>query len=76
VSGAPWPQDPVALGATGSCHVRRQRDGDRGSISPGKYADLVILSRDLFAGHEPRTILDTRVVVTIVGGQVVHRTID
>ncbi len=51
-------------------------DGDRGSISPGKYADLVILSRDLFAGREPRTILDTRAVVTIVGGQVVHRTID
>jgi predicted amidohydrolase YtcJ len=44
-------------------------DGDRGSITPGKYADLVVLSEDLF-GLEPAGILETRVETTIVGGAV------
>jgi hypothetical protein len=44
-------------------------DGDRGSITPGKYADLVVLSEDLFT-LEPAGILETRVETTIVGGAV------
>jgi len=47
-------------------------EGDRGSITPGKYADLVVLSDDLFAlRNEPRTILDVRVERTIVGGRTI-----
>ncbi len=45
---------------------------DRGSIEPGKLADLVILSRDVFA-NEPAALLDTSVDATIVGGEVVYR---
>jgi predicted amidohydrolase YtcJ len=49
---------------------------DRGTISSGKYADLVILSRDLFAPGDPRVILDTQVRMTIVGGRIVHQARD
>jgi predicted amidohydrolase YtcJ len=46
-------------------------DGRKGSITAGKLADLAVLSRDLFT-IPPREILDTRPVVTIVGGRVVY----
>jgi predicted amidohydrolase YtcJ len=44
----------------------------RGSITPGKAADLVVLSRNLF-DLEPLEILEARVRLTVVDGQVVHR---
>ncbi len=48
-------------------------EANRGSVTAGKYADLVVLSEDLFAlESEPRRILDARVTRTIVGGNVVH----
>ncbi len=49
-------------------------EDDRGSITPGKYADLVLLSHDLFGSlkPDPRKLLDTKVVLTMVGGVVVH----
>lgn len=43
-----------------------------GSLVAGKYADLVVLSRDLYAAP-PREILDTRVLFTMAGGRVTHR---
>lgn len=48
---------------------------DRGSVEPGKYADLVMLSDDLFAfaADDPRRILDTRVELTMIGGDMVYR---
>jgi hypothetical protein len=49
-------------------------ESNRGSVTAGKYADLVVLSEDLFALEaEPRRILDVRVTHTIVGGEVVYR---
>ena len=42
-----------------------------GSIQVGKLADMVVLSRDIMT-VEPREILDTEVVMTVVGGRVVH----
>ena len=44
---------------------------DRGSLSPGKMADFVLLSRDIMK-VEPKQILDTRVLATVVGGEVVY----
>jgi predicted amidohydrolase YtcJ len=41
---------------------------NRGSIIPGKYADLVMLSDDLFK-IPPETIKDVKVVWTMVGGK-------
>ena len=43
-----------------------------GSISPGKVADLVVLSRDIFALADPMDILTAQVDLTILGGQVVY----
>jgi predicted amidohydrolase YtcJ len=44
---------------------------DRGSVTTGKYADLVLLSEDLFR-IPPSRIKDVRAVMTLVGGAVVH----
>ncbi len=44
---------------------------NRGSLTPGKHADLVVLSDDLF--HlPPEAIKDVQVDLTLVGGQVIH----
>jgi predicted amidohydrolase YtcJ len=47
-------------------------EGQRGSIEVGKQADLIVLSRDVFA-DEPAALLETAVDVTIVDGEVVLR---
>jgi len=47
-------------------------EGSRGTIEPGKLADLTIVEGDLFAA--PSTDLyKTKVRYTIVGGEIVHR---
>ena len=43
----------------------------KGSITEGKLADFVVLSRDLFS-VPPREVLETRPVVTVVGGRIVY----
>jgi predicted amidohydrolase YtcJ len=43
---------------------------DKGSIDPGKLADLTILSRDIMKISAPE-ILQTHCVMTIIGGEVV-----
>ena len=42
----------------------------KGSIAPGKLADVVVLSQDIFT-IPPRQILETRPVLTMVGGRIV-----
>ncbi len=49
--------------ASGEAHLK-------GSIAPGKLADLVVLSQDIFQ-IEPMAIPDTRVEMTIFDGQIV-----
>jgi predicted amidohydrolase YtcJ len=41
----------------------------KGSLTPGKYADIVVLSRDIMT-VPPEEILGTEVLYTIVGGEV------
>jgi predicted amidohydrolase YtcJ len=45
---------------------------DRGSIEPGKLADLAVLSQDTLS-VAPDAIRDTKALMTIVGGKIVYR---
>jgi predicted amidohydrolase YtcJ len=47
-------------------------EGSRGSLTPGKYADLVVLSRDILTVPDDE-IAGAEVVYTIVGGKVKYR---
>jgi hypothetical protein len=47
-------------------------ESNRGRVAPGTYADLILLSDDLFS-IPPERIKDARVVWTLVGGREVHR---
>jgi predicted amidohydrolase YtcJ len=51
------------------------QERNTGSIETGKYADLIVLSQDLFAVPTER-ISDTRVLLTILGGTIVYRDAD
>jgi predicted amidohydrolase YtcJ len=46
-------------------------DGIKGPLEPGMLADLVLLDKDLFT-VEPREILKTQVLMTVLGGRVVY----
>ena len=43
-----------------------------GSLTPGKYADFVVLDQDIMTVEEGR-ILDTQVLMTVLGGRPVYR---
>jgi predicted amidohydrolase YtcJ len=47
-------------------------DADRGSLQPGKLADLVALSRDILAETERDHLAETEVLMTVVAGKVVY----
>jgi len=46
-------------------------EGEKGTLERGKLADFVLLDRDL-TRIAPEAIRDARVLVTVVGGRVVH----
>ena len=46
-------------------------ENEKGSLEPGKLADMVVLDRDILT-VDPLDIVNTRVLMTIVGGEVVY----
>jgi predicted amidohydrolase YtcJ len=46
-------------------------ENDKGSIEPGKLADLTVLSSDIIKISEPE-ILNTRCVMTVIGSEIVY----
>jgi len=46
-------------------------EDEKGSLEPGKLADMVVLDRDILT-IDPLDIINTRVLMTIVGGEVVY----
>jgi predicted amidohydrolase YtcJ len=53
----------------GSAYAEFQ-ESEKGSITPGKLADMVLLNEDIFS-IAPERIRDVRVLKTLVGGRVV-----
>ena len=47
-------------------------EGVAGSLSPGKYADFVVLDQDIMT-VAPERILETNVVMTVLGGETVYQ---
>jgi predicted amidohydrolase YtcJ len=47
-------------------------DANRGSLKPGKYADITVLSKDILKVEEDQ-IPSAKVVYTIVGGRILYR---
>ncbi|OQY27673.1 MAG: hypothetical protein B6244_09730 [Candidatus Cloacimonetes bacterium 4572_55] len=43
----------------------------KGSLTVGKLADFIVLDRDIFA-IKPEEILETKVVATVIGGEIVY----
>ncbi|MCU7826978.1 amidohydrolase [Kitasatospora sp. DSM 101779] len=76
--GDPWmPEETLdlatalrgyTLGSAYAVHLEHEL----GSLTPGKLADLVVVSDDLFE-LEPEAFLDARVELGVLGGEVVHR---
>jgi len=54
----------------GSAYAEFQ-ETEKGSITPGKLADMILLSDDIFS-IEPVRIRDTKVLKTFVGGKLVY----
>ena len=47
-------------------------ENESGSITPGKYADFVVLSQDIMS-IAPEQILSTQVEITVLGGNIVYQ---
>jgi predicted amidohydrolase YtcJ len=62
-------QEAVQAYTMGSAYAEFQ-EKEKGSITPGKLADMVLVSDDIFAIN-PVKIRDVKVLKTIVGGRVV-----
>ncbi len=63
-------EETVRAYTVGSAYAEFQ-EGVKGSITTGKLADLVILSRDIFK-IDPKDIENVKVVMTIVDGRVAY----
>jgi hypothetical protein len=64
-------QDTIKAYTLGAAYAGR-REKTEGSLEPGKLADLIVLSQDLFK-IEPSDIAKTEVLLTMVGGKVVYQ---
>ena len=63
-------EETVRAYTAGSAYAESQ-ENEKGTITPGKLADLVILSRDIFK-IDPKEIENVKVVMTIMDGRIVY----
>jgi predicted amidohydrolase YtcJ len=64
--------DECIKGYTVNAAAAAWRSADTGSLELGKYADLIILDRDLFT-IDPYEFADTQVMLMLLGGREVYR---
>lgn len=76
-SGAQFvPEESVSVAeavhayTVGSAYASHCEDA-KGSLTPGKLADFVVLSEDVYEA-DPATIKDIEVTATVVGGEIMH----
>jgi len=62
-------EEAVKLFTSGSSYASFEED-IKGTLEPGKLADMVVLTKDLFT-IPPREILTTEAAYTILGGRIV-----
>jgi predicted amidohydrolase YtcJ len=62
----------VVKGYTVNAATAAWRADDTGTLSPGKFADLIVLDRDIYA-VAPQEIAATEVLLTLLAGKPVHR---
>ncbi|MFQ5816929.1 MAG: amidohydrolase [Terriglobia bacterium] len=75
-SGGWVPEEKISLedairAYTWGSAVAEFEEQRKGTLAPGKFADLIVLSQDI-TGLPPRDILRTKVVLTMVGGKPVY----
>ncbi len=63
-------EEAIQAYTLGSAYAEFQ-DRQKGSVTPGKLADMVVLSQDLLA-IRPEQIRDVKVQATIVGGKILY----
>ncbi len=64
-------EDAINAYTLGSAYAEFD-DAVKGSIEPGKLADIVVLDRNLLRAP-PQDILKTKVVYTILGGEIIYK---
>ena len=66
------PLEQALAGYTTGAAYAAFLENETGSLTPGKWADLVILRDDLFT-VPPARLPDNQVMLTMMGGRIVHR---
>jgi hypothetical protein len=64
--------DEVVKGYTVNAAAGAWRADDTGTLAPGKFADMIVLDRDIY-DVAPEAIGETEVLLTLLAGKPVHR---
>ena len=68
ITAAPYVE---ALAIRGTSAYAEFAEKDKGTLEPGKLADLAVLSQDIFSVPLPE-LPKTQSLLTLVGGRIVH----
>jgi hypothetical protein len=76
-AGGWYPEERISMAETIHAYTMGParlagKQSHQGSLSPGKWADMIVLSQNIF-DIPPEAILETKVALTIFDGDVVHR---
>ncbi len=63
-------EEAIRCGTVNGAYASFEEDA-KGSITPGKYADLIVLDRDVFK-TDPKALMSVGIERTMVGGRWVY----